>query len=112
MQGKLIVIEGTDGTGKETQTKLLGRALLSEGINLKEISFPHYGTTACGPVEMYLRGDFGKNPEDVSPYAATTLYAIDRFASYKMEWGNFTTMVVYCSVTGILRPMLFIKEQN
>lgn len=89
MKGKLIVIEGTDGAGKETQTNMLSKALCDEGVNLKELHFPCYGTTACGPVEMYLRGDFGKKAEDVNPYTASTMYAIDRFASMKTDWGKF-----------------------
>lgn len=86
IKGKLIVIEGVDGTGKETQTKLLENALCSEGLRVGRLSFPRYGTTACGPVEMYLHGDFGKKAEDVSPYAASVMYAVDRFASFKTEW--------------------------
>jgi len=82
----VIVIEGTDGSGKETQAKLLTKSLERKGIEVMPLSFLCYGTPACASVEMYLRGEFGKNPGDVSPYAASDAYAIDRYASFKMRW--------------------------
>lgn len=88
-KGKLIVLEGTDGSGKETQTKRLCETLTQYGYKLRQLSFPCYGTTAAGPLEMYLRGDFGKHAAEVSPYAASMFYATDRFASYKTGWGKF-----------------------
>jgi dTMP kinase len=88
-KGKLIVLEGIDGSGKETQTKRLFQALHGSSFPVRQISFPCYGTTAAGPLEMYLRGEFGSHAADVGPYAASTLYAIDRFASYKKGWGKF-----------------------
>ena len=87
--GKLIVIEGTDSSGKETQTKKLYERLLSEGENVRKISFPNYDSPACEPVKMYLAGKFGDNASKVNPYPISTMYAIDRYASYKMDWGNF-----------------------
>ena len=87
--GKLIVIEGTDSSGKETQTKKLYERLLSEGKNVRKISFPNYDSPACEPVKMYLAGKFGDNASKVNPYPISTTYAIDRYASYKMDWGNF-----------------------
>ena len=85
-KGTLIVIEGTDGSGKETQARLLCQALEKKGLSVNFLSFPCYGTPACAPVEMYLGGKFGKKPEDVSPYAASVMYAIDRYASFKTKW--------------------------
>ena len=85
-KGTLIVIEGTDGSGKETQARLLCQALEKKGLSVNFLSFPCYGTPACDPVEMYLGGKFGKKPEDVSPYAASVMYAIDRYASFKTKW--------------------------
>lgn len=85
-KGTLIVIEGTDGSGKETQARLLCQALEKKGLSVNFLSFPCYGTSACAPVEMYLGGKFGKKPEDVSPYAASVMYAIDRYASFKTKW--------------------------
>ena len=87
MRGKLIVIEGTDGTGKTTQARLMARRLEEEGLSFREVDFPRYGSGFAKPVELYLGGALGKNPGDVSAYAATILYAIDRYASYKEDWG-------------------------
>lgn len=89
MGGKLIVLEGTDGTGKTTQARLMARRLEEAGIPFREIDFPRYGTPFAVPVEQYLQGRLGKHPGDVSAYAAATLYAIDRYASYKEDWGEF-----------------------
>ncbi|MBR3622445.1 MAG: thymidylate kinase [Selenomonadaceae bacterium] len=86
--GKLIVIEGSDGSGKATQTKLLAKKLRDEGHFIKELSFPDYESEGSALVKMYLRGEFGKKAADVSPYAASLFYAVDRFASYKMKWMN------------------------
>ncbi len=82
----LIVIEGVDCSGKETQTARLYERLKAEGEQVERISFPDYGSEASAPVRMYLRGDFGKSAYDVNPYAASVLFAVDRFASYKMKW--------------------------
>ena len=87
--GCLIVFEGTDGSGKATQTQLLVDRLTKEGIDLRKLDFPRYGEPSCKLVEMYLHGDFGKKPDDVNAYAASTFYAADRYASYKQEWGDY-----------------------
>ena len=89
-KGKLIIIEsGSDSSGKATQTKKLYDRLKQEGHNIKKVTFPNYESEACAPVKMYLNGDFGTHPDDVNAYVASTFYAIDRFASYKMEWKKF-----------------------
>ncbi len=88
-RGKLIVIEGTDGSGKATQSALLTKRLQQEGHAVKELTFPCYGQPSCTLVEMYLKGEFGQKPDDVNCYAASTFYAVDRYASYKKEWGKF-----------------------
>lgn len=87
--GKLIVIEGTDSSGKETQTKKLFERLLNEKYNVKKISFPNYDSPACEPVKMYLAGKFGEDAMKVNPYPVSMMYAIDRYASYKMDWEKF-----------------------
>ncbi len=87
--GKLIVIEGVDASGKATQTEKLYNRLLGEGYHTRQISFPDYNSDFSVPVKRYLAGDLGKNAEDVSPYAASLFYAIDRYASYKRDWGAF-----------------------
>lgn len=89
--GKLIIIEGIDGSGKQTQTNLIYNKLtLLLGIEkIKKLSFPNYESKSSEPVKMYLSGEFGKNVEDVNAYAASILYSVDRFASFKTEWENF-----------------------
>ncbi len=87
--GKLIVIEGTDGSGKSTQFKLLSERLDRENIQFQRIVFPRYDQDSSALIRMYLGGQFGSKPTDVNAYAASTFYAVDRFASYKMDWGNW-----------------------
>lgn len=89
MKGTLIVLEGIDGSGKETQASLLEKKLKEKGREVLHISFPDYKSPSSALVKMYLKGDFGKNPEDVNPYAASLFYAVDRFASYRMKWKDF-----------------------
>jgi len=86
MKRHLIVIEGTDGSGKSTQAKMTREALLAAGVDFKHLTFPRYADESSMLVRMYLRGDFGIHPEDVNPYAASTFYAADRYASYKTDW--------------------------
>lgn len=89
--GKLIVIEGLDGSGKETQTAELAGHLRQDGLSLLQLSYPRYDKDSSAMVRHYLAGDFGKNPSDVSPYIASTFYAADRYASYKEEMEEFLT---------------------
>lgn len=89
MSGKLIVFEGTDGSGKATQTKLLCQRLESDRVPYKKINFPRYGKPSAAMVQEYLDGKLGKNPSDVNAYAASMFYAMDRYASYQQDWGNF-----------------------
>ncbi len=86
MSGKLIVLEGGDGTGKTTQVRLMAQRLEREGVPFRQVKFPRYGSPFAAPVERYLQGDLGTRPGDVSAYAASTLYAVDRYASYQQEW--------------------------
>lgn len=88
-KGNLIVLEGVDGSGKATQTKLLYEALKSRGISVRQVSFPDYGSDSSALVKMYLRGDFGHEPGDVNAYAASSFYAVDRYASFKRDWEAF-----------------------
>lgn len=87
--GKLIIIEGGDGSGKATQTALLKARLCQDGYNVRTVSFPNYDSPAAMPVKMYLAGEFGKKPSDVNPYVASTFYAVDRFASFRQNWQEF-----------------------
>ena len=86
MKGKLIIIEAGDGSGKETQTKALYEHLCSDGRRVHRISFPDYASDSSALVRMYLGGSFGGHAEDVNAYAASTFYAVDRYASYRMKW--------------------------
>lgn len=88
-KGKLIVIEGVDGSGKATQTKLLFEALEKKGLAVRKVSFPDYESGSSALVKMYLRGDFGSRPGDVNAYAASAFYAVDRYASFKKDWQAF-----------------------
>ncbi len=89
MKGKLIIIEGGDGSGKATQTKLLVEHLQRDGKSVRAVSFPDYDSDSSALVKMYLRGDFGSEADAVNPYAASAFYAVDRFASYQMKWKQF-----------------------
>lgn len=87
--GKLIVIEGLDGSGKATQTKLLQEYLAAQGISVRRVSFPDYESDSSALVKMYLAGTFGDKPGDVNAYAASSFYAVDRYAGFKKDWGAF-----------------------
>lgn len=88
-KGRLIVLEGLDGSGKATQAKLLAEHLAAQGLPVREITFPDYASDSSALVKMYLAGRFGEKPDDVNAYAASSFYAVDRYASYKMDWGSF-----------------------
>lgn len=89
MQGKLIVLEGTDGSGKATQAALLTETLEKMGKKVRKVSFPNYDSPSSALVKMYLDGAFGEKPDDVNAYAASCFYAVDRFASFRTDWGQF-----------------------
>ena len=87
--GQLIIFEGLDGSGKGTQTKLTAQRLQQQGYDLRQITFPDYESESSALVRMYLSGAFGDKPDDVNAYAASSFYAVDRYASYKTGWGEF-----------------------
>ena len=87
--GKLIVIEGTDGSGKSTQFKALTERLRQEGREFKTLVFPQYSEPSSALIRMYLGGEFGTSPSDVNAYAASAFSAVDRFAAYKKDWGQW-----------------------
>ena len=86
--GKLLVIEGLDGSGKDTQTRLLSEHLTAAGTANTVISLPHYEDDSSALVKLYLGGAFGTKPGDVNAYAASSFYAVDRYAGYKTRWGD------------------------
>lgn len=85
-KGKLIVVEGLDGSGKATQTALLCEYLEKLGHKVKHVEFPDYREPSSALVKMYLNKEFGSNPGDVNAYAASSFYAVDRCASYLRFW--------------------------
>ena len=87
--GKLIVIEGTDGSGKSTQFKRLTEHLQEAGREFRTLVFPRYTEPSSALIRMYLGGEFGTKPSDVNAYAASSFYAVDRYASYKQDWGKW-----------------------
>jgi len=89
VKGKLIVVDGVDSSGKESQVKILCENLEQNHYHVMRVTFPDYDSMSSGLVKMYLNGDFGKNPNDVNSYIASSFYAADRYASYKTKWGEF-----------------------
>lgn len=87
--GKLIVLEGTDGSGKSTQFKHLAEHLHADGRSFETLVFPQYDQPSSSLIRMYLGGEFGNKPTDVNPYAASSFYAVDRYASFRKVWGNY-----------------------
>ena len=87
--GKLFVIDGTYGNGKQTQFAKLEERLTKDGIDYKTVSFPNYDSPSSALVKMYLSGEFGKNAKDVSPYIASSFYAADRYATFKTGYKEY-----------------------
>ena len=95
--GTLLVIEGSDGSGKATQTKLLYEYLRGQGRNVKMVSYPDYDSPSSALVKMYLGSEFGQDPYMVNAYVASSFYAVDRFASYLKNGKDF-----YLSEDGVV----------
>ena len=89
MAGRLIVFEGTDGSGKSTQFRRFCQAAEDRGLTYQKLVFPQYSEPSSALIRMYLGGEFGAHPQDVNPYAASAFYAVDRYASLKKVWGKF-----------------------
>ncbi|MDD6214885.1 MAG: thymidylate kinase [Firmicutes bacterium] len=83
---KLIAIDGVDASGKQTHTELLCKHLADCGKKVRKISFPMYDSPSSSLVKMYLSGKFGSSPDDVDAYCASTLFAADRFATFRADW--------------------------
>ena len=88
MSGKLFVIEGLDGSGKATQAERFFQKLEHDGRNPVKLSFPRYDDDSSVLVRGYLAGEYGQNPEDVGAFAASLFFAIDRYVSFKKDWGE------------------------
>lgn len=89
MSGRLIVFEGTDGSGKSTQFARLCDRMTAERLSFLRLIFPQYGEPSSTLLRMYLNGEFGASPADVNAYAASSFYAVDRYASWKKVWGDY-----------------------
>ncbi len=89
MSGKIIVFEGLDGSGKATQSQRLYESLKNSDKKILKLSFPDYASDSSTLVKMYLNGEFGSSPDSVNPYAASSFYAVDRYASYAKNWKQF-----------------------
>lgn len=88
LPGRLIVVEGSDGCGKQTQVDKLFDRLKQAGENVEKVTFPDYASNSSALVKMYLKGEFGGDAAKVNPYAAATFYAVDRWASFTSSWGE------------------------
>lgn len=89
MSGKLFVIDGTDGSGKQTQLQKLKERFDKEKIDYRVVSFPNYDSPSSSLVKMYLNGDFGTDAQSISPYIASTFFAADRYATFKMQFEEY-----------------------
>ena len=85
-KGKLLVLEAGDGSGKATQTKMLKERLVAEGRCVRQVEVPDYASPSSALVRMYLGGDFGERASEVNAYAASTFFAVDRYASFQTKW--------------------------
>ena len=103
-KGKLIVLEGIDGSGKSTNYKLLCDRLTENGVDYHSIVFPRYDQESSALIRMYLNGEFGSRPDDVNAYTASTFFSVDRFASYKSDWGALYekgAVIIHLSTRGM-----------
>lgn len=89
MNGKLFVIDGTDGSGKQTQLQKLKERFDKEKIDYRVVSFPNYDSPSSSLVKMYLNGDFGTDAQAISPYIASTFFAADRYATFKTQFEEY-----------------------
>lgn len=116
-KGKLVVLDGLDGSGKSTQFELIQDKLKSHNVPMKAISFPDYEKPSSALVRMYLNGDFSQNAEDTNAYAASSFYAVDRYASYKLFWekeylaGNLILASRYVSSNAIHQMVKLPKSE-
>ncbi|MCL2820669.1 MAG: thymidylate kinase [Oscillospiraceae bacterium] len=87
--GKLIVFEGIDGSGKSTQFEMMCKRLSDEERQFKRLVFPRYSEPSSALIKMYLNGEFGDSPDSVNAYAASSFYAVDRYASFAQDWRDY-----------------------
>jgi len=87
--GNLIVFEGIDGSGKSTQFEMMCKRFLSENRQFKRLVFPRYNEPSSALIKMYLGGEFGDSPDSVNAYAASSFFAVDRYASFVQDWREY-----------------------
>ena len=87
--GSLVVFEGIDGSGKSTQFEMMCERLSNEGRQFKRLVFPRYDKQSSALIKMYLSGEFGNDPDSVNAYAASSFYAVDRYASFIQDWREY-----------------------
>lgn len=114
---KFIVIDGLDGSGKATQTKLLAQRLQERGFQARTISFPDYESDSSALVKMYLGGQLGDSPDNVNAYAASSFYAVDRVASYINTWKKYFDEYDYIiadryTTSNIIHQMAKVREEE
>jgi len=87
--GKLVVFEGIDGSGKSTQFERLCSRFADENRDFMRLRFPRYEEPSSALIRMYLGGEFGDDPDSVNAYAASSFFAVDRYASYMQDWQKY-----------------------
>lgn len=116
-KGKIVVLDGLDGCGKSTQFEELKQALEQAGKAVKAISFPMYEKPSATLVKMYLDGEFSQTADGVNAYAASSFYAVDRYANYKLDWeknyqqGNLILASRYTTSNAIHQMSKLPQEQ-
>lgn len=89
-EGKLFVIDGTDGCGKETQVNRLKGTLENSGYEVMTVSFPNYNSETGQLIQSLNEGKLNVDPVELNPYVASGMYALDRYVSYETgEWKKF-----------------------
>lgn len=88
-RGKIFLIEGSDCSFKETNSKALYEQLKKDGYNVRIYSYPNYESPSSALVKMYLNEEFGSSASELNPYIMSQFYAVDRVASYLKEWKEF-----------------------
>ena len=116
--GKIIVLEGLDGSGKHTQSEILFNRLKSLGEKVKMISLPNYESESSGPVKMYLNREISDDPKKINPYASSTFFMVDRFIDYFCNWKNFYELsdsILICdrySTSNMIYQLAKVEKQN
>lgn len=116
--GKIIVLEGLDGSGKHTQSNILFEKLKSLNKNVKMISMPNYQSESSGPVRMYLNRKISDDPKEINPYASSSFFVVDRFINYFCDWKDFYELsdsILICdrySTSNMIYQLAKVEKQN